>query len=134
MKRKYNDYKIYVHNLSHFDSVFMLDVLSRLGDVKPLYRDKFFEIIFKFKVNDKNKIEYTLTFYDSKLILPASLRELSKSFAVETKKDFFPYGFVNDESIFSIDYKGSVPEYKYFLDTVSKKEYKEYCERYKGKL
>ena len=134
MKRKYNGYKIYVHNLSHFDSVFMMDVLSRLGDVKPLYRDKFFEIIFKFKVNDKNKREYTLTFYDSKLILPASLRELSKSFGVENKKDFFPYGFVNDESIFSIDYKGSVPEYKYFLDTVSKKEYKEYCERYKGKL
>ena len=133
MKKKYNGYKIYVHNLSHFDSVFLLDVLSRLGKVKPFYRDKFFEIIFKFKSDAKNKIEYNLTFFDSKLILPASLRDLSKSFGVENKKDFFPYGFVNDENKFSLDYKGPVPKYDDFLNTLTKNEYKEYCNKYKGK-
>jgi len=134
MKRKYNNYKIYIHNLSHFDSVFMIDVLSALGEVKPFYRDKFFEIIFKFKPYGKNKIEYTLTFFDSKLILPASLRDLSKSFGVDNKKDFFPYGFVNDENKFSLDYKGPVPKYEYFLNSLSIKEYREYCGKYKGKL
>jgi len=134
MKKKYDGYKIYVHNLSHFDSVFMIDVLSRLGEVKPIYREKFIEIIFKFKSNNKNKVLYTLTFLDSKLILPASLRDLSKSFNVENKKDFFPYGFCNDEKAFSFDYKVPVLKYEYFLNSLNKKEYKEYSEKYKGKL
>jgi hypothetical protein len=135
MKRKYNGYKIYIHNFSHFDSVFMIDVLSRLGEVKkPLFRDNaILKLPFEFTSNNKNKEKYAVTFYDSKLILPASLRDLSKSFGVENKKDFFPYGFVNDDNKFSIDYKGPVPEYEYFLDSLTKQEYNDYCDRYKGK-
>lgn len=136
MKRKYNGYKIYIHNFSHFDSVFMIDVLSRLGDVKkPLFRDNaILKLPFEFRTNNKNKEKYAVTFYDSMLILPAPLRDLSKSFGVENKKDFFPYGLLNDENMFSFDYKGPVPEYKYFLNSLTKKEYNEYCERYKGKI
>jgi len=136
MKRKYNGYKIYIHNFSHFDSIFMIDVLSRLGEVKkPLFRDNaILKLPFEFTTNYKNKEKYMVTFYDSKLILPHSLRDLSKSFGVENKKYFFPYGFCNNENTFSFDYKGPVPKYEYFLDTLTKNEYNDYCVRYKGKL
>ena len=39
MKRKYDYYKIYVHNFSYFDAIFILDCLTMLGDVKPVIRD-----------------------------------------------------------------------------------------------
>lgn len=138
MCKKYDYYKVYVHNLSYFDSVFMIDVLSQLGDVKPLKRDNaILRLLFKFKINN-NKKAYTMTFYDSKLILPASLRDLSNSFNVENKKDYFPYGFLNSEDL-NIDYKGPVPKFEYFLNSFgqdeyeAKKEYNLYCDRYKTK-
>lgn len=33
---KYNNYKIYVHNLSNFDSIFLMKILVKLGEVKPI--------------------------------------------------------------------------------------------------
>jgi hypothetical protein len=37
--RKYNYYKIYIHNLSHFDGIFLLKYLSLIGNIKPLMRN-----------------------------------------------------------------------------------------------
>jgi hypothetical protein len=133
LNKKYDYYKVYVHNLSYFDSVFIIDVLSQLGDVKPIKRENaILKLTLKFNIKNTKSI-CTLAFYDSYLILPASLRNLSNSFSVENKKDHFPYGFLNTNDL-NIDYKSNVPEYKYFLNTLSEKEYKEYCNRYKGKL
>jgi len=40
MFRKYNGYKIYLHNFSHFDGVFLLKIISELSDdIKPIIRD-----------------------------------------------------------------------------------------------
>jgi len=41
MKRKYNKYKIYLHNFSYFDSVFLLTTLSSLTSINlfPQVRD-----------------------------------------------------------------------------------------------
>jgi hypothetical protein len=37
MKRKFNQYKIFFHNFSYFDSVFLLHILSDLSnDIKPI--------------------------------------------------------------------------------------------------
>jgi hypothetical protein len=135
MCRKYNHYKIYIHNLSHFDSVFLIDGLSRMGRVKPHKRDNsILKLIFKYKLHKKGP-EYTLTFHDSLLIFQDSLRKLSKSFNIDNKKDYFPYGFLNSVNL-DLNYKGDVPDIKYFLNSFgddaleARKEYKAYCLKY----
>lgn len=47
--------KNYVHNFSYFDAIFMMDVLSKLGTVKPLIRDnRFIQLDFSFfTINEK---------------------------------------------------------------------------------
>jgi hypothetical protein len=135
MCRKYNYYKIYIHNLSYFDSVFLIDGLSRMGSLKPFKRDNStLKLVFKYRVHKKGP-EYTLTFYDSLLIFQDSLRNLSKSFNIENKKDYFPYGFLNNVDL-DLNYKGNVPNIKYFLNSFgddeleAKKEYEAYSLKY----
>jgi hypothetical protein len=126
MKAENNYTKFYVHNLSNFDSYFMLDILASLGDLKFNKRDgKIISIKWTFKSANSGST-YTINFYDSLLILNSSLDSLSKSFKVETPKGKFPIFFVNGEN-FSFDYEGSVPELKYFhRSDKSKFTYKEY--------
>lgn len=121
MIRKYNNYKIYLHNFSNFDSMYLIKPLTILGQLKITYRDgKFLKIVFKKGTNKVN-------FYDSLLILPASLMSLGKTFGVETLKDIFPYFFQTKDRI---TYRGPVPDIKYFKN-ISLSEYKEYSERIK---
>jgi hypothetical protein len=109
-----------------------------MGRIKLLKRDNaILKLTFKYKLNEKGP-EYTLTFYDSLLILNDSLRKLSKSFNVDNKKDYFPYGFLNNEEL-NLNYKGNVPDIKYFLNSFGKdsseasKEYKVYSQKYLNK-
>ncbi|RKF76578.1 putative DNA polymerase [Golovinomyces cichoracearum] len=113
MKRKYDGYKIYTHNFSYFDSIFIIDVLSRLGEVKPIMRDnKILKLTFKFSLpNSKRK--HTLYFMDSLLMLPNSLDKLSKSFNINNKKSIFPHLFLENPNI-SLNYRGVCPDYCYF--------------------
>jgi hypothetical protein len=40
LRKKYDQYKIYIHNFSHFDSVFMMKVLSNMNlTMSPIIRD-----------------------------------------------------------------------------------------------
>jgi len=41
MKPKYNNYRIYIHNFSFFDAIFLLRILSELThiNIKPIIRD-----------------------------------------------------------------------------------------------
>lgn len=40
LRKKYDQYKIYIHNFSHFDSVFMIKVLSNMNLTRsPIIRD-----------------------------------------------------------------------------------------------
>lgn len=136
MTRKYDGYKIYVHNLSYFDSIFMLDTLSKLGEIKPLMRDnRFIKINFIFyavseKGNKNTNRKYRLVFYDSYLLLPASLSKLSESFNIKNRKSIFPFDFVNRKD-FDFNYNSHVPEYKYFpgssTESFTIKNYNEYC-------
>lgn len=137
MRRMYDGYKVYVHNFSYFDSVFMIDVLSTLGEVKLLMRDnKILKLTFKYKTTESGKRLCTLHFYDSMLILPNSLDSLSKSFNVETKKARFPLKFLNNRD-FSINYAGPVPAYDYFYNAHTKdftiEDYNKYCALYPKK-
>ncbi len=124
--RKYHNYKIYVHNLSNFDGIFIFKLLMEISsNIKPIINEgKFINITVKF--NDK----YNLQFRDSYLMLPSSLKKLAKSFKVEDKS-IFPYKFVNNDTIFN-NYSGDVPNFEFF-DNISRLEYNQYCNEFKNK-
>jgi hypothetical protein len=118
---KYNNYKIYIHNLSSFDGIFLLRILAKLHNTKliPIIKDdKMIALNLKF---GKNKI----TFHDSMLLLPSSLDKLSKAFNVINKKSIFPIKWLLNNPNFSLAYIGAVPEIKYFKD-ISLSEYNNY--------
>ena len=122
MIKKYDNYKIYIHNLAGFDANFLLKILVNLGEVKPIIH--YNKIIFiGFKYNG-----YTVTFKDSQQMLIKSLRSLGVAFEVETQKSIFPYKFVNENNL---NYNGAVPNFKYF-DDISKQEYLDYCNNFKN--
>jgi hypothetical protein len=66
LSRKYKSYKIYLHNFSKFDGIFLLKHLSELGDINPVIHDgKFISITF----NDEVHNHYEIVFKDSLLLL-----------------------------------------------------------------
>jgi len=120
MIKKYDNYKIYIHNMAGFDAIFLLKILADLGYVKPIiHNNKIISIQFNLK-------GYTVQFKDSLQLLTDSLRNLSKSFGVETQKSIFPYRFVNENNL---DYIGTIPDFKYF-DGLSSIDYNCYIENY----
>lgn len=123
MVKKYDNYKVYIHNLSGFDANFLLKILANLGEIKPIIHDNKI-ISITFKMNG-----YVVIFKDSQQMLTASLRNLAKAFGVDTQKSIFPYSFVNKDKL---NYNGYIPEFKYF-DNISKSEYLNYCETFKNK-
>lgn len=127
MTRKYNGYKVYLHNFSNFDSVFLLKVISSLSNnINIIMKDsKIINLQYKFGDN-----KYSISFRDSFLLLPSSLRNLAISFNVEEKL-IFPYAFVNNENI-PLDYKGKVPKFKDF-ENINISTYKEYSKHYNNK-
>ena len=124
LRRKYHNHKIYLHNFSRFDAVFLLSIMTDLSDkVYPIIRDGcFIDLRLEFADN------YTLYFRDSLLLLPSSLKSLAQNFHVEDK-GLFPYSFVNNKEI-SLNYSGEIPNKKNF-DNVSEKEYNSYCKSFK---
>jgi hypothetical protein len=108
MRKKYHQFKVYIHNFSHFDGVFLIGVLSSLSNnIKPIIKDgRIIDLAFAF---GEQKTKYKLFFRDSYLLLPDSLRRLAINFKVENK-GLFPYRFVNDRKI-PLDYKGAVPAF-----------------------
>jgi hypothetical protein len=124
MVKKYDNYKVYIHNLARFDGIFLLRILANLGECKPIiHNEKLISISFKYK-------DYNLTFKDSLQLLIKSLRDLGKSFGVDTQKSIFPYDFVDERKL---NYISHVPEFKYF-DGISKSDYLDYSNQFKDKL
>jgi len=111
--KQYKGYKIYLHNLSKFDGIFLVKYLSIIGIVNPIvHKGRIISIEFtKYKIN--------INFKDSYLMLPSSLRKLSDSFKVENKKGIFPVLFNN------INYIGEVPDISYFKN-ITLEEYSNY--------
>lgn len=126
MKRKYNNYRIYLHNFSKFDSVFLISVMSDLSNqIKPIIREgQIIDLRFKFAQ------KYSLYFRDSLLILPGSLRSLAENFGAKNTelKGVFPYRFVNNSNI-KLNYVGPIPAFSYFSD-ISLEEYQKYSEEF----
>lgn len=126
MKRKYHNHRIYLHNFSKFDAIFLLRIMTDLSDqIKPIIRNgQFIDLKLKFAG------KYNLFFRDSLLLLPDSLRNLAKNFNV-VNKGLFPYKFVNNINI-PLDYKWSVPKIENF-DGISQAEYDLYSKEFENK-
>jgi hypothetical protein len=120
MVKKYDNYKVYIHNLAKFDAIFLLKILVNLGLCHPIiHHDRIISIQFNYN-------NYVIFFRDSQQLLIASLRKLGKAFGVQTLKGVFPYSFVNENNL---DYEGSMPDFKYF-DNISSLDYNTYIENY----
>lgn len=130
--RKYSYWKVYFHNFAKFDAVFILGVLSKFAHISPTIRDG--NLIQVRATVQKGKKKYTLIFRDSYMVLPESLDDLSKSFAIKDKKSIFPILFPNKKD-FNFNYYGKVPEYKFFPKAYTPKftaeDYKKYCSKFK---
>lgn len=126
IRAKYNGWKVYLHNFSRFDSVFILNIIASISNkIKVLKRDSQF-LNINIKYGDKD--QYQLNFRDSYLLIPVKLKDLCLSFNVNEKKDIFPLKFV---TIDNLNYEGDVPSIEIFFG-ISPDEYNEYVIRFKG--
>jgi len=118
--RKYKNFRIYFHNLSSFDGVFLI---KRLVDLKynielKIHGGKLIQI----KVQKSG-----LNFYinDSLLIMLNSLEKLGKNFVRDAEtKGIFPFLLTD------IRYKGDFPDYELFTK-ISIREYEEEARKFK---
>ena len=105
MIKKYDNYKIYIHNLSNFDAIFLLKILAELGICKPIiHQDRIISISFSMN-------GYIVLFKDSQQLLIGSLAKLGKSFNVKTLKSFFPHTVVSENWL---TYIGITPDISTF--------------------
>lgn len=123
---KLDGYKVYLHNFSNFDAIFLIRILSKLGSkVRPIIREgRIINIAVDFGVSKYSNTKYTLHFRDSYLLLPASLKDLAINFNVGSNKGIYPYSFVNNPDV-KLSYKGPIPGFKYF-DGITIGQYNEY--------
>lgn len=113
--RKNKNKKIFLHNFSNFDGIFLLKALTKIGECKIIQREgKLLSLQFK----GKNNI--ILTFRDSYLLLPSALKDLCNSFKSKISKELFPI-LLND-----INYNGTVPDISLFPKITTDIEYMEY--------
>jgi hypothetical protein len=125
MQNKFDGYRIYLHNFSNFDGIFLIRILSKLIDkntkIIPVIRDgKLIDLKVKFE-------KYILYFRDSYLLLPSSLKKLAINFNVE-QKDLFPHLFVDKQEI-DLNYVGKVPSIDNFYK-INEEEYSNYIKQY----
>jgi hypothetical protein len=158
LKPKYSGFKVYIHNFSYFDGIFIMKILTDLNIlIKPIIRDGrfietkiYYDLLTKdlineefilenneplkkennYYLNDSKSYRHSLSLRDSLLLLTSSLDELGETFKLDIKKDIFPYEFVNLDTT-SFNYKGECPKYKHFDDEkVSETDYEEYSKRF----
>ena len=141
LQRKYNGYRVYIHNFSRFDVAFMLRIMANMENciVKRCIKRDSKVIDIKLNYNLTGKRKYSIYFRDSLLILPSNLKKLGDNFAVEIKKSIYPYKFVNNPEI-SLDYVGKIPSFDNFKINknendkkgITKEEYTNYCKGFKN--
>jgi hypothetical protein len=118
LRRKFNGYTFNCHNLSNFDSNFILKYIFELAEASIVFRDgRIISITLNYGTPINGKYPYRLYIQDSIQKLPSSLKKLGLSFNTNIKKDVFPHSFVDTNKL---DYVGPVPSMEFFpLDTFS---------------
>ena len=124
-----NDKKIfYLHNLSGFDSRFILSALGNNSEYSCKIMGKEMNEIFHIKITRVvNNKHISVILMDSKYFLTGSLDELGVSLKVESLKSFFPHNFMNKDRI---NYRGVIPEYIYYKDKLNYESYQELAKNY----
>ena len=113
MIKKYDNYKVYIHNLANFDAIFLLKLLAEIGICHPIiHHDKIISIGF-------NMNGYVVQFRYSQQLLIGSLAKLGVSFGVKTLKSYFPYNFAAEDTL---NYIGPTPSISLFKG-ISDEEY-----------
>ena len=120
--KNYHNYIFYVHNLGQFDIHFLQKILLEYNlnegikyYLTPFYRDDNIlrlsvSIVIKEGTKRGDKT-IKINFVDSLNLLNSSLDKLAKDYNVTTKKDIFPYSFVNKNNL---DYIGTTPDKSFF--------------------
>jgi hypothetical protein len=115
---------VYTHNLSKFDAYFILKIIYRIFDVKPMYKDRnILHLDLTLKTTKPNRNVYNkkrMVLKDSYLLLPESLKRLGTAFNTNIQKGYFPYDFVNKDRL---EYIGMIPDYQYFKNQLTRTEY-----------
>nr|QWO71429.1 DNA polymerase [Termitomyces sp. K1Ac] len=144
-----SNYTFFIHNLSSFDYIFILDSLTKDIEgyeefkLKPMIKEDNTLVSLKIsrdieverkglvknkETNKKIKQKRTITLLDSSLFLPAPLRKLALDFNCSVHKGIFPYKFINKSNLL---YQGRLPDFEHFSN-ISYEEYKQlYPEDYK---
>ncbi len=132
---KYNNFIFYVHNLGHYDIVFLYNILLQTNlekgyeyyNIKTTMRDNtIIKLDIKIKVYFKteenlNKFKtIKISFVDSLNLLNLSLEKLTKEFNVDVRKGKFPHVFVNKNTL---NYIGNKPDI-HFYDNMNINDYK----------
>jgi hypothetical protein len=133
LKRKYNKHRVYLHNFSYFDGVFLMRIISNIvssNNIKPVIRDGRIinlKVVYfpTLRTNKNNNKTYYVEFRDSYLLLTTSLENLGNSFALNKgkleQKLPFPYKFINEANV-DFSYVGPFPDFKFF-DKINETEY-----------
>jgi hypothetical protein len=128
-------FAIYVHNLAHYDGVYIIEALQTLGSVKPLMKDnkiiyidaaKDCDYLGKGAAHKKRKIKIRLL--DSYSLIPVNLKDLAKEFNCQTQKGSFPHSFVKEHNL---NYVGAVPPFSYY-ERVDSSEYIEMIKNFEN--
>lgn len=125
-RKKYHNYKIYVHNLAGFDGFFIIKELANIGILTPIiHNGKIISLKLTFMNQNESK-SYSLLFLDSLQLLLTSLKKLCKAFKLTEDKGLFPHNFVNYNNL---NYIGAIPSYDNFIN-LKYEEYQEYCKSF----
>lgn len=109
-KKSRNGYTLYAHNLGRFDSIFILNSLSKTGfDVNASWAEN--DILY-IKIRDKER-KLTVKLKDSIKMVPTSLDKMLKTFNCSINKGLFPHKFVCKDNL---NYIGPKPDIKYYFD------------------
>jgi DNA polymerase type B, organellar and viral len=133
LRDKYKGILFYMHNLGGFDAPFIIKSLTKFNEeTKEGYTNPYIMDEHKIITRDNNILRLvikreidgkvrSLKIVDSLALLPGSLRSLSKDYEVDVHKGYFPYNFVNKDTLF---YVGNTPDIKYY-NNILKEDYKE---------
>jgi hypothetical protein len=121
--RKYNNFSVYIHNLTKFDIYFLLKYLVNYVQVDPLIHNG---RIIQLNISFGPDLQYKMTLKDSYLILLSSLEKLGTNLGVQNKKSIFPHKFVN---INNLNYIGQIPGIENFFK-ISENDYNNYLKSF----
>src|SRR5271154_5669752 len=122
------NHTVYIHNLGTFDSLYIIRSIYKSSNAKPFFKENKLITIKSNKLIENKKIN--LTFHDSLMLLPLSLKKLIETLSIPTQKLSFPYLFPNKNNL---NYIGALPDFKYFTN-LSLNEYTKLETLYKNKL